>query len=135
ANVLSFDYVGALVASIIFPLFLLPYFGLQKTSFVVGLLNLSVVFLNLWVFTDLLPSRRSLALAAASALLVLVIGLALSFRVNSFIEQQLYQDEIILTRQTAYQRVIVTQWRNDLRLYLDGAIQFSSLDEYRYHEA
>lgn len=135
SNVLSFDYVGALVASIVFPLFLLPYLGAQNTSFVVGMLNLSVVFLNLWVFRSRLPALSPLLGGALLALLGLLVGLFLSFRVNSFLEQLLYQDEIILTRQTAYQRIVVTRWRDDLRLYLDGAIQFSSMDEYRYHEA
>jgi spermidine synthase len=135
SNVLSFDYIGALVASILFPLFLLPYLGIQKTSFLVGLLNLSVVFINLWVFQDRLRQLGGLLLGALATLIALLAGLAYSFQVNSFLEQQLYQDEIILTRQSAYQRIIFTQWRDDLRLYLDGAIQFSSLDEYRYHEA
>ena len=29
----------------------------------------------------------------------------------------------------------MTQWRGDTRLYLDGNIQFSSTDEFRYHES
>ena len=29
----------------------------------------------------------------------------------------------------------MTRWRDDLRLYLNGHLQFSSVDEYRYHEA
>ena len=29
----------------------------------------------------------------------------------------------------------MTRWRNDIRLYLNGHLQFSSADEYRYHES
>ena len=29
----------------------------------------------------------------------------------------------------------MTRWREDIRLYLNGHLQFSSVDEYRYHEA
>ena len=29
----------------------------------------------------------------------------------------------------------MTQWRDDVRLFLNGNLQFSSADEYRYHEA
>jgi spermidine synthase len=29
----------------------------------------------------------------------------------------------------------VTRWRNDVRLFIDGHLQFSSVDEHRYHEA
>jgi spermidine synthase len=30
---------------------------------------------------------------------------------------------------------VLTRWRSDLRLYIDGNLQFSSADEFRYHEA
>jgi spermidine synthase len=33
------------------------------------------------------------------------------------------------------QRIVVTRWRDDVRLHLNGNLQFSSLDEYRYHES
>ena len=36
---------------------------------------------------------------------------------------------------TPYQRIVLTREANDLRLYLNGNLQFSSRDEYRYHEA
>lgn len=47
----------------------------------------------------------------------------------------MYQDEIVFSRTTAYQRIVITRFRNDLRLYLNGNIQFSSADEHRYHES
>jgi spermidine synthase len=65
---------------------------------------------------------------------LLLAGAAWSVQLTSFFEQQLYKDEIIYARQTAYQRIIVTRWGEDVRLYLDGNLQFSSRDEYRYHE-
>ncbi|HEY0354560.1 MAG TPA: polyamine aminopropyltransferase, partial [Flavisolibacter sp.] len=34
-----------------------------------------------------------------------------------------------------YQRIVITKNKRDLRLYLNGNLQFSSADEYRYHEA
>jgi spermidine synthase len=36
---------------------------------------------------------------------------------------------------TPYQRIVVTRWKDDLRLHLNNNLQFSSRDEYRYHEA
>ena len=36
---------------------------------------------------------------------------------------------------TPYQRLVVTRWHDDLRLYINGNLQFSSRDEHRYHEA
>jgi len=135
AQVLGLDYVGALVASIAFPIALLPYVGLMKTAFLVGLLNLLVVFVNLRVFRHTLPSLRALVLASVAGLLLLGSGLAYAERITSFVEQLLYRDQILYSDQTRYQKVVITQWRDDLRLFLDGAIQFSSRDEYRYHES
>lgn len=135
AIVLSFDYVGALVASIVFPLVLVPYLGLMKTSFLVGMLNIGIVFVNLYIFRGHLERVRWLLLASAAVLVLLLGGFAYSWRITSFFEQRLYQDEILYTQQTKYQRIVVTRWHDDLRLYIDGAIQFSSRDEYRYHES
>jgi len=50
-------------------------------------------------------------------------------------DASLYADEVILARTTPYQRIVVTKWRDDYRLHLNSHLQFSSRDEYRYHEA
>jgi spermidine synthase len=47
----------------------------------------------------------------------------------------LYSDDVILARNTPYQRLVVTRWKDDIRLHLNSHLQFSSRDEYRYHEA
>ncbi|MEZ4298080.1 MAG: polyamine aminopropyltransferase, partial [Polyangiaceae bacterium] len=41
---------------------------------------------------------------------------------------------IVYSVQTPYQRVVVTQSPRQSRLFLNGQLQFSSDDEYRYHE-
>ncbi|MBI4759009.1 MAG: polyamine aminopropyltransferase [Chloroflexi bacterium] len=135
ANVLSFDYLGALVASVAFPLILLPNFGLLKTAFLTGLFNLAVVALNLQVFWRTLRTRWPLALATASSAGLLLAGFFYSLQLTSLFEHRLYQDEILYTQQTPYQRIVITKWKDDLRLFLDGNLQFSSTDEYRYHES
>jgi len=134
ANVLAFDYLGALLASILFPLVLLPQLGLLKTSFATGLLNLAVAILNICIFRRRLVRWRQLAAVALVAISLLVTGGLGAFRLTSFFEQRLYEDEIIYARQTPYQRIILTRWADDVRLYLDGNLQFSAQDEYRYHE-
>lgn len=134
ANVLTFDYLGALVGSILFPLVLLPYLGLLKTGFVTGLLNMAVVGVNIWIFSPRLLRWRPLSVLAGGITLLLLGGFIWSVQLTSLFEQQLYEDEIIYTRQTPYQRIVITRWADDVRLYLDGNLQFSSQDEYRYHE-
>ena len=135
SNVLAFDYVGALVGSLLFPLVLLPYLGLTKTAFLVGGFNLLVVAINLNAFQKTIPSIRIYTAATGAALVLLVIGFLQSNAITSVFENRLYQDEIIYSEQTAYQRMVITKYQDDMRLYLDRELQFSSRDEYRYHES
>jgi spermidine synthase len=50
-------------------------------------------------------------------------------------EQAQYPGQAIFSRSTSYQRIVVTRQADDVRLFLNGNLQFSSRDEYRYHEA
>lgn len=137
AQVLALDYFGALVGSVAFPLLLLPFLGLFRASFGIGLLNGLIALLNIVVFTNVLRRPRMWYLLVAFCLLTLSIALFLSNAIKSFAEGQLYADQIIYSEQTPYQKIILT--RNDFdgrhRLYVDGHLQFAERDEYRYHEA
>ncbi len=135
AHILSVDYLGALIGSLLFPLVLLPVLGLLGTAFATGLLNLLVAGAVVAVFRDRLPSwRRSICLVGIAAVL-LIAGLVRASSLSSFYERNLYSDRIVYSEQTSYQKIIMTRYKNDLRLFLDGSLQFSLLDEYRYHEA
>jgi spermidine synthase len=135
ANVLALDYLGALIASCAFPLVMVPFLGLLRTAYVFGLINLSVALVAIRVLRPMLTMRRILIFAVCIATGVLIVGLSTAGRFSSFTENILYQDDIILTKQTRYQRIVVTRWRDDIRLFIDGNLQFSSVDEHRYHEA
>jgi spermidine synthase len=135
AQVLTFDYVGALVASVIFPIFLLPYFGTLRTSFVVGLLNLAVGIFNLINFKDQLHQFRTQLGIALAATSLFFLGFYYTFSLSGFLEQLIYQDEIVYSKQTPYQRIVLTQWREDVRLFINENLQFCAIDEYRYHES
>jgi spermidine synthase len=50
-------------------------------------------------------------------------------------EADLFADPVVMSVQTDYQRIVLTRDGPDTRLFIDGALQFSSVDEYRYHEA
>ena len=56
-------------------------------------------------------------------------------RISAAADNNLYADEVIFSRNTPYQRIVLTKWKDDLRLFLNSHLQFSSRDEYRYHEA
>src|SRR6185369_14530878 len=66
---------------------------------------------------------------------LLVAGFGFSDQLTRWGEKGLFGDEIIAAKTTPYQRLVVTRWKDDLRLYINGNLQFSSRDEYRYHEA
>jgi spermidine synthase len=135
AQALSFDYVGALVGSVLFPLLLLPSLGMMRTAFLIGLINAGVAFWNVRVFrTQLRAPAILLGLCSASGA-ALVTGFAFSLQAVSLLEANLYEDTIVYSAQTPYQRIVITRWRDDVRLFLDGNLQFASTDEYRYHEA
>lgn len=134
SNVLTFDYVGALAASLLFPLVLVPQIGLVRTGFLFGLMNVGVAIAVLW----LLPGRtRMLAdkIAAAVIALLLLAGLLGADRLQRWSEDAAYQENVIYAVSSPYQRIALTRGNGDLRLYLNGNLQFSSRDEYRYHEA
>src|SRR3546814_14941648 len=46
-----------------------------------------------------------------------------------------YEEPVVYAESTPFQRIVLTRSGNDLRLFLNGNLQFSSRDEYRYHEA
>lgn len=135
SNVLAVDYIGALVASLLFPLLLVPYLGLIRTSVFFGVLNVGVAFLLVYYFRDLLPSFQRLRSASLFSIAFLATLFAFAGKLTHALEDRLYDDEIIFAKTTPYQRIVLTRWRSDVRLYINGALQFSALDEYRYHES
>lgn len=135
SNILAIDYLGALLASIVFPLVLLPRFGVLTTAFVTGLLNAAVVMGVLWTFRDRLPQLRTLSAVTVGLVVVLASGAVGSDPLSQLFERSLYADQVIYSKQTPYQRIVMTRWGEDVRLFLDGNLQFSTRDEYRYHEA
>jgi spermidine synthase len=134
AHILSFDYLGALAASILFPLVLLPYLGLMKTGFLIGAVNVAVALANAFAFRSIVPYRRVLVLGIG-AFVILGGGFYYSLKIQSFVDQFVYEDPVIFSKQTSFQKIVLTSYGdNDTRLYLDGNLQFSTADEYRYHE-
>ena len=135
AHVLTFDYLGALGASLLFPLVLVPYLGLVRAALLFGLINAAVALWTTSLLKDLLGSRRLLQAMAVVVMLALGYGMAIADRTMALGESTLYADDVILARSTPYQRIVLTAWKDDLRLFLNSHLQFSSRDEYRYHEA
>ena len=134
SQVLTFDYLGALVVAVAFPLLFVPHLGLVRTGIFFGLLNAAVAVWALFVFRADLRRWGAHAAACAAVVLVLAAAMAGADRLTTWAEDRFYGDDIVLRETSPYQRVVVTSGAAGVRLFLNGNLQFHSRDEYRYHE-
>lgn len=137
ADVMSLDYIGALIGSVAFPLFLLPSLGLITSSFAIGLINIAVALVNVIWLRDHFKNFKIVLWSIGFITLALLVLTFSASRISSFAQQHLYFDQIVWKKNTKYQSLVITNnWpKGDLRLFIDGHLQFSELDEHRYHEA
>lgn len=132
SSILEKDYLGALPGGILYGYFFLPKLGLLYTPVIVGTLNLLVAALLFLGFSTRISKKFYF-------LYGLVFSLIICFSIFArplylYAEQRFYRDPIVAIKQTKYQKIVLTRWKNDYLLYLDGHLQLSTVDEYRYHE-
>lgn len=136
SRVLAFDYIGALAASVLFPIFFVPRLGLVRTSLVFGILNAAVALWGTWLLAPLLPQRlTSLRVRAVLLIALLATGVAYAESLTHIAEEQIFANPIVYAKSSPYQRIVVTRGAESFQLFLSGNLQFNSIDEYRYHEA
>ena len=136
SRVLSFDYLGSLFAAVLLPLFLVPRIGIVRTSILFGFLNGCVALYGTWLLAPLIRDRlKGLRIRSALVLLLLAIAFLNANRLTSLAEEDLFADEIVYATSSPYQRIVITRGKSGFHLFLNGNLQFSSADEYRYHEA
>lgn len=134
SNVFTFDYIGALLASVLFPLVLIPKLGIMGTSLFFGMINISIAIALCFLLQSQLKRRFVLRSKAIFSFVLLLVVFVFSENILSYSEGKLYGENIIYSQATPYQRIVLTHNKNDYRLYLNNNLQFSSADEYRYHE-
>lgn len=135
SQVLTFDYLGALLVALAFPLVLVPQLGLVRTGIAFGLLNVAVAIWALWIFRAELRARAGMAWACALSAVLLLAALLGADALTRWSEERFYGEHIVFKQSSAYQRIVVTDGGGGTRLFLNGNLQFHSRDEYRYHEA
>ncbi|MCA0982486.1 polyamine aminopropyltransferase [Halobacillus yeomjeoni] len=134
ARVLFSDYAGGLIGGLLFAFYLRPQMGMVKSAFFVACINLAVAVAILYYFRN---EIRKLGIHITAALIIgvlLVAGLFFGEEMAFSFEQKLYKDPIIHMEESKYQKIILTKEQGDTRMFLNGSLQFSSSDEYRYHE-
>ena len=136
SRVLTFDYIGALAASLLFPLVLVPKLGLVRSSLAMGCANAAVALWGTWLLRSRLGKEViGLRVRAIVVLIGLGVGVGVADYFTTWTEDTMYADPVVYTQTTPYQRIVVTRGRAGFQLFLNGNLQFSSADEYRYHEA
>jgi len=137
SRVLALDYVGALVASLLFPIFLVPKLGLNRTSLLFGMLNAGVGLWATWLLDPLIPNKKILALRVKGFIVLVLLAIAFikAERLTTLAEDGLFADNIVYAKSSPYQRIVVTKGKTGHALFLNGNLQFNSFDEYRYHES
>jgi len=134
ARVLTLDYVGALIASLLFPSLLLPKLGVHQTSLLFGILNALVALAATFLF----PLDRAISIRLRAQCLFVTAVLSAGFVfVSRFVDRAetvYFGAPIVYAQQSPYQRVVITRSPRATRLFLNGNLQFSSDDEPRYHE-
>ncbi|MFW6640066.1 polyamine aminopropyltransferase [Nocardiopsis algeriensis] len=140
ADLFAADYVGGLIGGLAFPFLLLPLLGLPKGVLMVGALNAVVgVAVVLWLFRGELARGVQVFLGAGLVGVLTVLGLAFAYADQFEVDarQALYRDPIVHAERSEYQEIVLTRSLDgqDVRLFLNGDLQFSTLDEYRYHES
>ena len=119
SQVLTFDYLGALAVSILFPVLLVPHLGLMRSGLLFGLLNVAVALWACWLFREQLPNARWLRMQGAISVLTLLAAFAAAGELTSLAEGHLYADEIVHAEDTPYQRIVRASWPSDLPLHLN----------------
>lgn len=133
-DVLSLDYVGALIGALIWAFILLPKASLVKISLLLASLNVGVAILSIWLLWDWLQKpKRIFALTALTILWIIGVHHTGPKLIESA-RQHLYASPIQHHEQSRFQDIVFTGRGHRLSLYLNGHLQFDSEDEYIYHE-
>jgi spermidine synthase len=135
--ILSLDYVGGFVGAIVWTRWMLHELSLPEISFAIASINFAVAVLTAaWFARQGRVRSVPLALAVLATAAALAFGFASNRDWSLALEQRLYDDRIVMSETTRYQRIVLTHdaATDEHRLFLNGNLQLSSSDEHIYHE-
>ena len=134
-GILRMDYIGAFAGAALWAFIFIGTFQLTQVGFILGVLNMITAALSLVYFSELAHRKGALALFVGACSLSLLVGLFKAPDWTRYTEQKLYMDRVIYSHSTKYQHIVLTQTNSgDIFCYINGNTQFSSYDEYIYHE-
>lgn len=130
-----FSNIGGALAGFSFGQLLIPQLGIFNLALVLGLLDGILVIVNLLYFRQQLRFVLVQIVFTAGIVLLLFITLLANRSVTTLLTQQLYEDKIAKEWNGAYgTKVLTCSPAGTCKLFINGQLQFSSKDEYQYHE-
>jgi spermidine synthase len=133
------DYVGAGIGAAIWVIFLLSI-DISKAAALTASLNLIAGAVFIFRYWSQLTWRKTFV--GLHLVLALIIGLMFNYG-NQWLNQMnslLYLDKVVHFDKTRYQQLTFTERHmgieqdNIINFYLNGRLQFSSIDEHIYHD-
>ncbi|MEQ9288997.1 MAG: polyamine aminopropyltransferase [Cyclobacteriaceae bacterium] len=136
SSVMENDYYGSLVGGVFFAFIGLPYLGLTYTPIILGSINFSVAIGLYFLLKSALEKRQKfrINLLSLCVMLLLVSGFVFARPIISYGEERRYRDKVVYEEQSKYQKIVITQSKEDFWLFINGNQQLSSIDEVMYHE-
>ncbi len=137
SSILEKDYYGSLLGGVFFAFVGLPILGLSYTPFVLGFINFAVAFMVFLKFRNKLNQKgqgNRMFVLLLNVAVILCLGIIYCQPIIEWGEQKKYKDKVVYTEQTKYQKIVLTEWKDEHWLYLNGNLQFCSIDEAMYHE-
>lgn len=134
-SVLKMDYIGSFAGALLW-IFILPlYFSLVEISFVLGIVNIIVALVTLLYFRKSIINFYKILLFVLVALGGITSGFINAEDWTIASEQKLFKDRVIFAETTKYQHIVLTKSAaQDIYCYINGNLQFCSIDEAIYHE-
>ena len=134
-GILKMDYVGALCGALVWVFILPKFFSTTQMAFVLGIVTIATAGVGLLYFRRHIDSFKLLCALTALSLVLVIGGLRVADRWTAYAEQALYRDRILYSTTSRYQHVVLTESdAGATTLFINGHLQFSSQDEYIYHE-
>ncbi|HKK59421.1 MAG TPA: polyamine aminopropyltransferase [Salinivirga sp.] len=136
SSVMEQDYYGSLAGGLFFAFIGLPYLGITFTPFVLGMINFVVALSLFFILRPKIKKHIRISVQLASIVVgaTIILGFFVAEPIILFGEQKKYKDKVIFEEQSRYQKIVMTQWKDNYWLFINGNQQLSTLDEAMYHE-
>ena len=133
------DYIGAGIGAAIWVLFML-HIDISQAAALTATLNLVAGFIFLLRFKSYLRHKVKLVIAHSILAALILMVFAFGGHWQQRLQNMLYLDKVVYQTQTPYQNLVFTErllgggHEPIYNFYINGRLQFSSLDEHIYHE-